>query len=534
MTNSTKKIGVFFGAGAEIGYGMPDGGRFAIDVFRTKQDEAKKLFREALKKIDLEARHYTTDYLPKGFQGNSVTVFGKAQLASIFKGSLKAHRKDLKAQLEDFDGLTKSILSDNELERVKQLLARLAAVDDIDDFSLGAKVGLTEKLKSADSKDLFDNVLLSAALQATSKLSQRDNDPGDDEKAQIVIDKKCRNELKALLNAVIEMYLGAVGEDTVERLNNQLFIIDSSLDEAAKNLLDGFDGIFRLDYGQLGMSALEYVIEQSIPNDVPEKADDHLLIQRFIFVVLRRIVASCINYQELIDSHWRYLYSPREEWGKFTKISIFLEGVRLYVEEIRQGARTDYDQATSNYYHDIIEVGKKTEKLVIGTSNYTDLLETIARPNERVYYLNGNVKERYDPYTNEMHQTTKPSGNRLTVPLLFTQSGIKPLTSIEMAKRYVRLYEHYEDCETLAIVGFGFNGDDGHINGMFRQLCEQSKKLKRLIIFHFNPTFSESSDDLKKTYKNKLRLSTKNKLEVISVDANGKLDNGELWYTAVI
>ena len=29
----------------------------------------------------------------------------------------------------------------------------------------------------------------------------------------------------------------------------------------------------------------------------------------------------------------------------------------------------------------------------------------------------------------------------------------------------------------IAIIGYGFNGDDGHINGMFRSLIEEEQKI---------------------------------------------------------
>ena len=45
-----KKIGLFFGAGAEMEYGLPSGGKFAIDLFR--QDPTKyKFFNKFLRKI---------------------------------------------------------------------------------------------------------------------------------------------------------------------------------------------------------------------------------------------------------------------------------------------------------------------------------------------------------------------------------------------------------------------------------------------------------------------------------------------------
>ena len=45
-----KKIGFFFGAGAEIPYGMPSGGKFALNIFKNSVDAYKEQLKEALKK----------------------------------------------------------------------------------------------------------------------------------------------------------------------------------------------------------------------------------------------------------------------------------------------------------------------------------------------------------------------------------------------------------------------------------------------------------------------------------------------------
>ena len=36
------KYGFLFGAGAEVGYGLPSGGKFALDIFRHDITESKK------------------------------------------------------------------------------------------------------------------------------------------------------------------------------------------------------------------------------------------------------------------------------------------------------------------------------------------------------------------------------------------------------------------------------------------------------------------------------------------------------------
>ena len=45
-------IGFLFGAGAEMGYGLPSGGKFALEIFRQDTTEIKALFKEQREHID--------------------------------------------------------------------------------------------------------------------------------------------------------------------------------------------------------------------------------------------------------------------------------------------------------------------------------------------------------------------------------------------------------------------------------------------------------------------------------------------------
>lgn len=530
MNNQNKKIGLFFGAGAEIAYGMPDGGRFAIDVFRSKQVEARNLLRGLIKQVNSNSKSYVESFLPKGFKDKSVTVFGKSHLATIFKNSLRTHRQELRQSLDNFDeSVIKKALDSDAIEQLKSILGRLAKIDDFDDFSLGSDIEFATKLNGDSSgSNLFSSSFISAAIQAVGLLSAEGNET----------ESKTKTRLNNFIRAVLELYVGAAGEETVAQLNSGLFKVKGGNASRAIDIFEDFDDIFQLDYSALGTSALHLVLDYEEQESIEQ--DDFQVIAACTDSILRELVASCINYQELIDSHWHYLYSPREDWGKFTKIAVFLEGVKLYVDEKRNNARTSLCADSANYYHDLITLIEKAgaENVVLGTSNYTDLLETITQGQTEVYHLNGKVSERYDPYTNEMfdEKTRKGKYDRITVPLLFTQSGIKPLTSIEMAKRYVRLYEHYETCEHVVIVGFGFNGDDGHINGMFRQLCEQGNNhVKKLTILHYEPSFSTSAQELIQLYKRKLRLSSgEKKLNVVAVNEKGQLSDGKQWFTKVM
>ena len=46
------KVGFLFGAGAEIAYGMPTGGRFALEIFRRNSDGAKQTFKDNRDRIE--------------------------------------------------------------------------------------------------------------------------------------------------------------------------------------------------------------------------------------------------------------------------------------------------------------------------------------------------------------------------------------------------------------------------------------------------------------------------------------------------
>lgn len=70
-----------------------------------------------------------------------------------------------------------------------------------------------------------------------------------------------------------------------------------------------------------------------------------------------------------------------------------------------------------------------------------------------VFHLNGSVNEYYAPYKNEI--LTEPSDEekkgKILVPFMFTQSGVKPLTSVSMSRKYVDLYDHFVEAD----VGLG-------------------------------------------------------------------------------
>ena len=71
------KYGFLFGAGAEVGYGLPSGGKFALDIFRFDASNSKKYFREMRDTVDPNT-YYASSWLPDGFKEKNISSFGKA------------------------------------------------------------------------------------------------------------------------------------------------------------------------------------------------------------------------------------------------------------------------------------------------------------------------------------------------------------------------------------------------------------------------------------------------------------------------
>jgi hypothetical protein len=105
---SKKKIGLFFGAGAEIAYGLPSGGRFALDIFSMDSTQDKKEFKEMLGKVDSRSP-YATKWLPDNYASRSVSTFGKAQYKQLIISSLENKRQQIIDFLNTFDDQVDSI-----------------------------------------------------------------------------------------------------------------------------------------------------------------------------------------------------------------------------------------------------------------------------------------------------------------------------------------------------------------------------------------------------------------------------------------
>ena len=249
------------------------------------------------------------------------------------------------------------------------------------------------------------------------------------------------------------------------------------------------------------------------------------IIIRFVQLIIEDIYASVLDYKSLIDSNWYYLYNPRYEWAKFTKICIFLMTVREYILS-KASSRID----NSKGYYDVLNKAMDKglfEVTEIATTNYNTFIEDILHTD--VTYLNGSTNLWYDPYINKIGKESEITDdeNHIIVPLMFTQSGTKPMTAIKMSEKYVKTYKKWKKADALVVVGFGFGTDDEHINGMIRTLVDDDNK--RLIVVTINDN-SMSEIDKAEVIARKLKVKKSDRIIVIYVNEDGiEVKSREMW-----
>lgn len=229
-----------------------------------------------------------------------------------------------------------------------------------------------------------------------------------------------------------------------------------------------------------------------------------LMAQELFFMVASQF----LSYKGLIDGLWRYLYDPKANWAKFSQLSCFIFAVHGYILEQANkctGAHGYYEQVQQAVSEGLFTLGTSA------TTNYTTLIrkrlfsqeeqkqlqsETyyLEHPNERkLAYLNGSTSFIYDPYLNDMYEAprdkedwTQPEQleqfEHFVVPLMFTQSGTKAMTVVEMNDMYASLFHSWQESDAVVLVGFNCSKDDSHINSMLRKFLKLSNGQKPIII----------------------------------------------------
>ncbi len=504
------KYGLFFGAGAEVGYGLPLGGKFAIDLFRQDNSDEKEAFRSVLNGLN-GMSVYATKWLPDNYLRKRIHAFGKTEFRSLIESSIEYRRVIIVERLNALDELAEKALANCGVDaafladKFKEFTGKDFGAET---YSQAIKINptLTENVK------LFESEFYSAVLD----IIRLEGDTAHIEK---------------YATSILQLLIGAYGQELVQKVNQEIFT------EAPDDLsiFDDISGLFRLEFDKIGNTALDLLLKSGTQCEITEDSSLHELLLALLREILEVLFTEVLDYQSLIDSHWRYLYSPKQDWAKFTKMVIFLHTTRNYMLEQLEA---NIDPDAEGYYHDMLKLLEGDGTITgIGTANYNNLVENIAGDEvskDSIYHLNGSVNDFYNPYKNTVvhcEDRIAPT-DQIHVPFMLTQSGVKPLTSISMSRRYVDLFDKLKETDAIIAIGYNFNIDDNHINGLFRQLIEDEGRT----LFWVLPSGPQSDLDLKKMLEEKMRLPTsvRDRIHIIRVDRKTRRAGDDQLWTDVV
>lgn len=498
MTNQS--ISLFFGAGAEISYGMPNGGEFALNIFRQSQVEAKKRFKDEISRIN-PSSFQAREWLPENYLEKQISSFSKTQHGNLLKSSLEYKSLQLLDSLNNFDSKFMALLENYDIDAhsFDNYITENYDIK-VDEIYYTHKVQFSKKL--TNEFKLFDQKYFSLLLELFKQEKLREHN----------------QTIKIVAKTFIEFGVGVFGSELIKDLNESLF--SKKPDDI--DIFDEISGMFSIDISKVGLDGLSLILnsDSKSQDELKEnfKTLDDTKVVELYKLYLESIIKDILDYQDLIDANFRYLYSPKTDWSKFSKIAIFLYNVQSYIENEDKKIKENLNKG---YYDDIKELEKLYKLKAIGTSNYTTFIYNYV-DKEKVIHLNGSIDDKYDPYKNTI--VDKEDKSSFTVPFLFTQSGTKPLTSIKVSQKYNKLYDEFKNSDKIIVIGYGFNIDDGHINGIFRTLVEDDNK--EILIL----SYSKEHDI--NYYQKKLRLSSSKNIKVLSVDNNRNIENS-LWFNKV-
>ncbi len=498
------KLGFLFGAGAEITYGLPSGGKFALDIFRQDSTDSKNQFKEVRNSID-PMSNYVYQWLPEDYTTRSISSYGKNVFENIIKDTIEHSRDNIIKKINAFDEI-----ADTERQRliktrnydISEIIEKLIGKN-LDNCHMNSVISFNEAFK--EGNEIFKSKYFSALLEIYKKSKE--------------FNATQKAELGKIIVSLLQLQIGALSENLTRNINDNLF---SKKDDDI-DIFDDLGEIIRINYQATGMSGMEYLLEKKTTIDT----NDVGKVLYFAQSLIENIYSTVLDYKSLIDSNWHYLYCPKEEWAKFSKICIFLYVVRNYIISQIEGIDINDKEG---YYGDLAKAigNKSVDVSYIATTNYNDIIEKVTK--QSVIYLNGSVNQWYDPYLNKIG--TKDVLNQkechFLVPLMFTQSGTKPMTSIHKTIEYVELYNSWKESDAVVVVGFGFNQDDEHINGILRTLVDEDNK----DIFVISVT-DDSENTIKKQIKTKLKVNNLDRVKIVKIDKITRTNNGDLWIDAI-
>ena len=201
------RYGFLFGAGAEVGYGLPSGGKFALDIFRQDTTESKKEFKAMRDSVD-STTTYASNWLPRDYMGRSISSFGKSVFQNIIKDMVEHKRSHIVQKLNAFDETARKAADKLQKEGIdsKEVMERLLKRR-LDNLHMNQSVAFISEF--AEGNQLFHNSYFAAFLLIY--------------KNKGIMDIQDRPEFRKIILSILQLQIGALSEELTRKINDGIF-----------------------------------------------------------------------------------------------------------------------------------------------------------------------------------------------------------------------------------------------------------------------------------------------------------------------
>ena len=265
-----------------MGYGLPSGGKFAIDLFRQDPTKYKKKLRKTLEEIKVTST-YATNWLPDSYLNKPIYAFGEKDFISIIQSSIEYRQDKIVEKFNDFDSLCEKAITKLNID--KNFLNE--KFEEISGGEIGSVI-YSQKIKInpliTNDVKLFSSSYYSAMLETIRTQENKD-------------------DLQRYSISFLQLIVGAHGYNLVKKLNEELFT--QTPDDLP--IFDDIFGMFSLEFHKAGSTALELLLREKRTFNKDKNASLAELLSAISQEVLENIFIDILDYQKLIDNHYRYL-----------------------------------------------------------------------------------------------------------------------------------------------------------------------------------------------------------------------------------
>ena len=467
-----QKIGFFFGAGAEVCYGLPSGAEFAGMLLDCSEKETYKTAKENFEK----------------FTGKKYGSFSKISS-------------------EDFQKITESMVRNKEKELIKLFLDSDKEFEDNHRERQPVSIFQASLENSYSLSDFPKFYLISEVIK-----QNKTKEPDEKDSSNI--------DLLVKFNLSIVFFL--FGKHFLRNVNKEIFTED---------VLSSFEGA--ADFFSLEKQKAPRISGElfGILKEYNDKKEKNPFFYELAFFT-KSLLNKCIDYQFLFEKFDSLFYPDRNK-SQFLRIASLLFVMRQIIDQQTVKCKKLPENKTGSYYEDITSGKYVTpDDTVVCTTNYSPFCE-IFFGKRNVFYLNGKTDCFFDISGKRIVENiSEPLKDKLLVPFIFPQVDMKPIMYFDVVKKYALAYESLRNCSKIIVLGFGFQKDDNLLNGMFRNLLEDNKDL-RIVYFHYisDENIKDACEKKKNELIERLCISDEAKKErfLVLPITGSRMSNGKNW-----